>query len=131
MPAGRPLKAINWAEVEKLCALQCTEEEIASFLGISVDTLYRACKREHRLNFAEYFKQKKGLGKISLRRSQWLLAQKGNVTMQIWLGKQYLDQRDKTENKTDLKADIASSEEVQVVLTLPSNGREAKIEESN
>lgn len=92
---ARPQKPISWSDVEKLCGLQCTEEEIAQFLEISVDTLHRACKREYRISFAEYFRQKRGVGKISLRRSQWQLAQKGNAAMLIWLGKQYLDQRDK------------------------------------
>jgi len=38
----------------------------------------------------------KGLenGKSSLRRIQWKSALGGNTTMQIWLGKQYLQQRD-------------------------------------
>jgi hypothetical protein len=38
----------------------------------------------------------KGLenGKSSLRRLQWKAALGGNITMQIWLGKQYLGQRD-------------------------------------
>lgn len=96
---ARPRKPVDWESVEKLCSLQCTEEEIAQFLAISVDTLCRACKRDHEQSFAEYFAQKKGLGKVSLRRAQWQAAQKGNPTMLIWLGKQYLDQRDKSSHE--------------------------------
>ena len=33
------------------------------------------------------------MGKISLRRKQWQLAEK-SASMAIWLGKQYLNQRD-------------------------------------
>jgi len=33
-------------------------------------------------------------GRSSLRRLQWKSATNGNITMQIWLGKQYLGQRD-------------------------------------
>ena len=42
-------------------------------------------------------------GKISLRRWQFKSAEAGNVTMQIWLGKQYLGQREQieTDNKND------------------------------
>ena len=40
--------------------------------------------------------EKRNIGKISLRRSQWRLAEK-NVTMAIFLGKQYLGQREVTE----------------------------------
>lgn len=92
---SRPRKEISWADVEKLCGLQCTHDEISWFLGVSEDTLTRACKREHGITFAEYFAQKRGMGRISLRRAQWQAAQKGNVTMLIWLGKQYLGQTDK------------------------------------
>ena len=48
------------------------------------------------MNFSEVFKEKRGLGKISLRRSQWRLAEK-SATMAIWLGKQYLGQKDQVE----------------------------------
>ena len=37
------------------------------------------------------------MGRISLRRAQFEKALSGNVVMQIWLGKQHLDQRDKIE----------------------------------
>ena len=48
------------------------------------------------MNFSEIFKEKRGLGKISLRRNQWRLAEK-SATMAIWLGKQYLGQKDQVE----------------------------------
>ena len=48
------------------------------------------------MNFSEVFKEKRGLGKISLRRNQWRLAEK-SATMAIWLGKQYLGQKDQVE----------------------------------
>lgn len=47
----------------------------------------------YKRSFSEVFAQKRGAGKISLRRSQWQLAAK-NASMAIWLGKQYLGQRD-------------------------------------
>ncbi len=98
---ARPRKDVNWDAVEKLCGLQCTETEIAEFLGLSIATLYRACKREHKMGFDEYFGQKRGIGKISLRRAQWQLAtQNKNPTMLIWLGKQHLAQADKAETVT-------------------------------
>ena len=36
-------------------------------------------------------------GKMRLRQMQWRAADKGNVTMLIWLGKQILGQADKSE----------------------------------
>jgi hypothetical protein len=96
MKTGRPKIEIDFAEVDKLCQIQCTGEEIASFFEISYDTLERRCKEQFKVSFAEYIKEKSAKGKSSLRRLQWKAAMNGNVTMLIWLGKQYLGQTDKT-----------------------------------
>ena len=90
---GRPQVKIDVQQFENLCGLQCTQEEIASFFRCSPDTIDRFCKREFNQRFAEVFKEKRGLGCISLRRAQWRLAEK-SPAMAIWLGKQYLNQRD-------------------------------------
>lgn len=91
---GRPRIDINWTDFDKLCTLQCTQIEIANWFDCSVDTIERACLREHKIGFAEYYAQKRGKGRISLRRKQWEVAHSGNVSMLIWLGKQYLGQAD-------------------------------------
>lgn len=91
---GRPRIEIDKSQFEKLCALQCTQEEICGVLGVSNKTLERWCKKEYKANFSEVFREKRQVGRMSLRRSQFKLAEK-NATMAIWLGKQYLDQRDK------------------------------------
>lgn len=93
---ARPLKVIDWNVVDKLCGIQATAEEIAQFLGIDADTLATACKREQNMTFSDYFSQKRGSGKVSLRRAQWQAAQDGNPALLIWLGKQYLGQKDKS-----------------------------------
>jgi len=86
---------IDWVQVDKMCKIQCTGEEIASVLSMDYDTLQRACKRDHTIKFADYSAQKRMGGKASLRRNQWKSAEGGNSTMLIWLGKQYLGQMDK------------------------------------
>jgi hypothetical protein len=45
------------------------------------------------MTFSETYKNKSQLGKTSLRRMQFRLAEK-NSSMAIWLGKQYLNQKD-------------------------------------
>lgn len=90
---GRPRKEIDQNTFENLCGIQCTKEEICGFLEITDKTLESWCKRTYNAGFSEVFKQKRGKGKISLRRAQFRLAKK-NATMAIWLGKQYLDQKD-------------------------------------
>ena len=92
---GRPKIEIDQTSFEKLCGLQCTKEEIASFLDCSEDKIERWCKETFNTTFAVVFKQKRRIGHVSLRRKQWEVAQTGNVTMLIWLGKQFLKQTDK------------------------------------
>ena len=93
---GRPRAEIDKKQFENLCGLQCTLEEICGWFGVTDKTLDSWCKRTYYASFSEVFKQKRGLGKISLRRSQWRLAEK-SATMAIWLGKQYLGQRDQVD----------------------------------
>lgn len=97
---ARPRKIINWDTVDKLCAMQATAEEIAAFLSIDADTLATACKRDKKCCFSDYFAQKRGTGKIALRRRQFQKAvDEGDTTMLIFLGKQYLQQADKQQQE--------------------------------
>ena len=91
---GRPTIEISQDEFEKLCVMQCTKTDIANWFGCSEDTIERWCKRTYGETFAVVFAQKREKGKVSLRRMQWQSAERGNVTMQIFLGKQYLGQKD-------------------------------------
>lgn len=88
---GRPKIQIDYQQAEQLASIWCTEEEIASILGCSVRTLQRDEE------FCRVYKKGLNQGKMSLRRTQVASAMDGNVTMQIWLGKQYLGQRDQVE----------------------------------
>ena len=94
---GRPPIEIDLEQLKQLCALQCTDEEIASVLGISTDTLGR---RKADPEFLAVMMEGKATGKMSLRRIQWNLA-KTNPAMAIFLGKNYLGQRDKPEEDED------------------------------
>ena len=91
---ARPKFKIDYELVEKLAHIQCTQQEIASFLGCSVDTLQRDEK------FCGLYKKGIENGKMSLRRIQYKLAEK-NTAMAIFLGKQYLGQKDVVENVDD------------------------------
>lgn len=92
---GRPRIEIDWTAFEKLCAIHCTLIEIAEWFDCSEDTIERHVKKKYKENFADVFKKKSGRGKISLRRKQFELANAGDRTMLIWLGKQCLGQADK------------------------------------
>jgi hypothetical protein len=89
---GRPKKFVDLELVEKLAHIQCTYPEIAATLGLSVDTLLR------NKDFAATYKRGAEGGRKSLRRMQFESANKGNIAMQIFLGKQYLGQSDHVVN---------------------------------
>lgn len=72
-----------------------TVSEIASFLDCAESTIYR--------NFASALKQGRVLRDSSLRKKQMEVALSGNPSMLIWLGKQLLDQRDKSEVDATVK----------------------------
>ena len=91
---------IDKKQFENLCGLQCTLLEICDFFDVEDDTLNSWCKKTYGTTFSEVFKQKRGKGQISLRRMQWKLAEK-NTAMAIFLGKQYLGQKDKIEYTDD------------------------------
>lgn len=103
---GRPIKLISElgeALIETLAGFMCTDEEIAASMSdknerISVDTL---TNENNGATFAECKEKGQAHGKASLRRNQFKLAE-SNATMAIFLGKNYLDQTDKQEVKTDI-----------------------------
>lgn len=102
---GRPKTSISQEQFEKLCALQCTLQEIASFFDCCDDTINNWCKKTYNDNFSGVYKNKSSDGKISLRRFQFKLAEK-NPSMAIWLGKQWLGQRDTIDASAETTARI-------------------------
>jgi hypothetical protein len=116
---ARPKKDIDYETVEKLASIQCTQEEIANFLNLSVRTLQRDDE------FCRIYKKGMDNGKMSLRRTQFKLAEK-NTSMAIWLGKQYLGQKDNNEIITskdtpNLKIQIVNNEELESEMYEDSN----------
>jgi hypothetical protein len=91
--AGRPPVSIDLVEVEKLCSLQCTNEDMAAWFHCSVRTIESYSKKPE---VAETMARGRAKGRISVRRAQMKLLEAGNATMAVWLGKQLLGQRDVT-----------------------------------
>ncbi len=97
---GRPRVEIDMEMLTNMVRIQCTAEECARILGISSDTIDRRLKEATGAGFAEFYKKHSDEGKMSLRRAQYQTAMGGNPTMQIFLGKQWLGQRDKVDVDT-------------------------------
>lgn len=93
MKRGRKKIPIDYEKAEKLASIMCTQSEIACVLGVSLTVL------EHDPEFQRRHKKGMEHGRASLRRMQYAAAQGGNPTMMIWLGKQYLHQRDKQDTE--------------------------------
>ena len=82
---------IDLAELERLSALQCTDQEIACWFGVTTRTIER---RRTEPKFAAVMERGKAKGRISVRRMQMKLLEQGSAVMGIWLGKQILGQTD-------------------------------------
>src|SRR6266446_8206814 len=91
--AGRKMVNIDLVELEKLCSLQCTDEEIGAWFGVSTRTIE---SRRKQPQFSEVMNRGRAKGRISVRRAQMKLLESGNGTMGVWLGKQLLGQLDVT-----------------------------------
>ena len=92
-PVGKPHKNIDWDMFEQLCAIQCTQSEIASMLKINRDTLRDRAVEKYGEDYSAINKKYSESGKCSLRRNQFVLSKK-NASMAIWLGKVWLGQKD-------------------------------------
>ena len=87
---ARPKKYnIDTEEVYKLASYGCSNVEIADFYGCDESLI--------RKSYSEFLNKGRSDMKIKLRKLQWKSAEKGNVTMQIFLGKNILGQQDKIE----------------------------------
>jgi hypothetical protein len=89
---GRKPAPIDLLELEKLCSLDCTDQELADWFGVSTRTIET---RKKRREFAEAMQRGRSKGRISVRRAQMKMLETGNGTMGVWLGKQILGQRDR------------------------------------
>lgn len=95
---GRPRAHIDKQTFDNLLAIGCQLRECAEVLGVSEDIIESWCKHEQQLSFLDYRRQKASKGHANVRRKQYEVAMDGNVSMLIWLGKNWLKQSDKIEH---------------------------------
>ena len=124
---GRPKKEIPQDQFEKLCAMQCTQEEICSFFEVTDKTLNAWCKRTYKKSFSEIYGEKKQLGKISLRRAGWKLAQTKSA-VHIFYAKNFLGMSDNPDVKPDRELQQAKLEYLQAQ-TAKIKGEDQEIED--
>jgi len=86
--------AINLVKLEQLCMLHCTDQEIASYFGVTTE---RIAQERRSPQFAEVMERGHAKGKIAIRRGQMRLLEKGSSTMGGLLGRQVLGQREEAD----------------------------------
>lgn len=97
---GRPKKYhVDLEAVEKMAGYGCAPKEIADVLNVPYKSVLRDGK--------EALQRGKSNMKCRLRKAQFDTALSGNPTMQIWLGKQILNQSENgTFEEDDLLTDV-------------------------
>jgi hypothetical protein len=91
-----PKPKVKLQDIEKLAMLQCTHREAAGFLDLRVSAFRQLMRKNPKV--AEAWERGQQMGLVSLRRKQMALASH-NATMAIFMGKQYLGQRDIVTNQ--------------------------------
>lgn len=96
---GKPARVFDWTKIANMFAIGCNMEEVANVEGVGSDWLRMICERDNGMTLKQFMMKHRDTGKLSLRRAQYRSAvEKGNVQMQIWLGKNWLGQTDKIEH---------------------------------
>ena len=109
---GRPKKYIDKQLFEQLCGLQCTLEEMEALFRCDHKTIARWCRETYEgKRFSQVFREKRQIGKISLRRKQLRLAER-SAAMAIFLGKNYLGQKDEPEEAASVEDAVSIVDDV-------------------
>lgn len=134
---GRNKTNIDWKKVEAYAIAGTNGVQVAALLGIHYDTLVNRYHDERNellqrygeegeeykdsdfvnSDFSEYLRLKREKGNSYLLRAQYQKAINGDNTMQVWLGKQRLGQKDRVESQSkninvDVSAGISELDEL-------------------
>jgi len=83
---ARPEANIDWDKVTAMLRAHCDGVAIAGVLGIHPNTLYEACKREHKIGFSEFSQQKKAEGVVLVEYAIYKDAiEHGGADRMFWL----------------------------------------------
>ncbi len=104
---SRPHKNIDWSMVDKLLQAHTPGTEIAASFDMHPNTFYDRVEKEFGIGFTEYCAQKRKKGKNNLRLSQFKSALEGNTSIQIWLGKNWLGQKDEPREEKEFDGNLS------------------------
>jgi len=106
-PVGRPPEEFDLEQVELFGRFKATYDTMSSWFGVSTRTIERLMSPEN-LEETEFCRSyKKGMADLQLKLSEAQIRNalvENNATLQVWLGKQYLNQKDKQEIDSNIKS---------------------------
>jgi hypothetical protein len=104
---GRPPKPLDLEELKRIARTGATNIEMAARLGMSEDTLARRLQDPEIRALVD---EAQAEVKISLRAKQVQLALAGDRTMLVWLGKQWLGQKDRLDHAVEVSGGLTLAE---------------------
>lgn len=124
---ARPLKPVNWTEVEKRIEMGQSGVQIACCLRMDSDTFYRRFKDEYGESFVCYTAKLKPCASDNILFLQYVKAMQGNVKMLELLGQEWCGQgKGDSVNKKDLEKKFKEG-----MTQLIESLSERKIDDSN
>ena len=107
---------IDWSEVERLCSIMCTAEEVAHIMNCTRRTIEIRCQKDQHMNWEKYFEKFSAGGRMSIRRDLFTESKEHNVAASIFLAKNYLGMGDKQEIDVKVsRAEDLSDAELSVI----------------
>jgi hypothetical protein len=111
---GRPRALVadekTLRQLRRLASIQCTQKEAAGVLGVSENSICTFLGPTGSKIARESWEAGRQGGRASVRRKQYEMAMRGNITMLIWWGKNNLGQSDKIEKTETIDASISTTD---------------------
>lgn len=131
---ARPLKEINWKEVERRAEIGNTARQICQAFGIDTDTFYRRFKEEYGCSFGDFTAPALEASKANILYTQYIKALAGNTRMLELLGREICGQGKLKDDETEIEKlgkTFDSKMDQMLDLLSPSNNSDLKIEDNN
>lgn len=112
-------RPIDWDKVGQMFIAGANIVQAAAAVGVHRTTLYRRYEAEFGTSLETYWQDKHELGNNMLHQAQFSKAvQDKNPTMQIWLGKQRLGQKENLEDKINREVEKKFDEKMDQIMSL-------------
>jgi len=97
----------DWKELDRMLEAGATGVQAAARFGVHPETLYASVRRHKEVDFSVYRSEKRSCGEVLLKQAQFSNAMRGNATLQVWLGKQLLGQKDNPDAEHEFNGQLS------------------------